>query len=61
MIKFLKDLECEINKEIRCGDGCCLWYEWDGKDFFKAGETACEPLVNVHNLEEGIDFEYVNG
>ena len=60
-VRFLRDVECVVLEYWTCGDKCCSGYEENGTDFFKAGDEAEDGYtVNVRNLEEGIDYEYID-
>jgi hypothetical protein len=61
-VRFLKDVECIILIQLNCGDpSCCTWREENGIDFFKSGEEAENYIeVSLRNLEEGVDFEYID-
>jgi len=60
MIRFLKNIQnVPINKEYRCGDGCCSSWEPDGEDSFSEGEEVWDCQVDLSNLEEGTDYEWI--
>jgi hypothetical protein len=60
MIKLLQECSVLVDNGSTCGDGCC-WNAWWESEKFPAGEELDDEdwKVNICNLEEGVDFEFV--
>jgi hypothetical protein len=47
--------------EQNCGDpGCCTWMEDGWTEDFKKDQVEDEYLLNLNNLEEGVDYIFVD-
>jgi hypothetical protein len=60
MIKLLQDCFVSVDNGSTCGDGCCWNTCWESEQFFAGEELDDEDWkVDIRNLEEGVDFEFV--
>ena len=57
MLKLLQDCNVYVDNGSYCGDGCC-WNSWWESEKFSPGEELDEndTLLNLSDLEEGVDF-----